>query len=74
MRTLGFAGVGMTNDGFAEMMAVNYFAPWFLTMTLRETLVRFAPARIVTVASEASRQSGVGTRTVPSDTIRSNVA
>ncbi|MGO4612390.1 short-chain dehydrogenase, partial [Variovorax sp. 2RAF20] len=27
-------------------------------MTLRDTLVQSAPARIVTVASEASRQSG----------------
>lgn len=48
----------VTKDGFAEMMAVNYFAPWLLTSVLRETLVRSAPTRIVTVASEASRQSG----------------
>jgi NAD(P)-dependent dehydrogenase (short-subunit alcohol dehydrogenase family) len=48
----------ITKDGFAEMIAVNYFAPWLLTMTLRDTLVQSAPARIVTVASEASRQSG----------------
>ncbi|WP_332302799.1 SDR family NAD(P)-dependent oxidoreductase [Rhizobium sp. GR12] len=48
----------ITKDGFAEMMAVNYFAPWLLTSVLRDTLVRSAPARIVTVASEASRQSG----------------
>ncbi|MBO9111999.1 SDR family NAD(P)-dependent oxidoreductase [Agrobacterium tumefaciens] len=48
----------ITKDGFAEMMAVNYFAPWLLSSVLRDTLVRSAPARIVTVASEASRRSG----------------
>ncbi|WP_368516227.1 SDR family NAD(P)-dependent oxidoreductase [Rhizobium sp.] len=48
----------ITKGGFGEMIAVNYFAPWLLTMTLRETLMRSAPARIITVASEASRQSG----------------
>ncbi|NKJ07144.1 SDR family NAD(P)-dependent oxidoreductase [Rhizobium sp. SG741] len=48
----------VTADGYAEMIAVNYFAPWLLTDTLRETLVHSAPSRIVTVGSEASRQSG----------------
>jgi NAD(P)-dependent dehydrogenase (short-subunit alcohol dehydrogenase family) len=48
----------VTSDGYAEMIAVNYFAPWLLTDTLRETLVRSAPSRIVTTGSEASRQSG----------------
>lgn len=48
----------VTKDGFAEMMAVNYFAPWLLTSVLRDNLLQSAPARIVTVASEASRQSG----------------
>jgi NAD(P)-dependent dehydrogenase (short-subunit alcohol dehydrogenase family) len=48
----------VTRDGYAEMIAVNYFAPWLLTDTLRETLVHSAPSRIVTVGSEASRQSG----------------
>jgi NAD(P)-dependent dehydrogenase (short-subunit alcohol dehydrogenase family) len=47
-----------TKDGYAEMMAVNYFAPWLLTATLRETLIHSAPSRIITVGSEASRQSG----------------
>lgn len=46
----------ITKDGFAEMMAVNYFAPWLLTNALLETLVSSAPARIVTIGSEASRQ------------------
>jgi NAD(P)-dependent dehydrogenase (short-subunit alcohol dehydrogenase family) len=48
----------VTKDGYAEMIAVNYFAPWLLTDTLREALVRSAPSRIVTIVSEASRQSG----------------
>jgi len=48
----------VTADGYAEMIAVNYFAPWLLTDTLLETLVHSAPSRIVTVGSEASRQSG----------------
>ena len=46
----------VTVDGYAEMVAVNYLAPWLLTNILRETLVRSAPSRIVTVASEASRR------------------
>jgi NAD(P)-dependent dehydrogenase (short-subunit alcohol dehydrogenase family) len=49
----------VTADGYSEMVAVNYLAPWLLTNILRDTLVRSAPSRIVTVASEASRQ-GVG--------------
>src|SRR5882757_122014 len=47
----------VTADGYAEMVAVNYFAPWLLTNLLRETLIRSAPSRVVTVASEASRQA-----------------
>ncbi|KAA0070550.1 SDR family NAD(P)-dependent oxidoreductase [Tardiphaga sp. P9-11] len=46
----------ITADGYAEMVAVNYLAPWLFTNILRETMVRSAPSRIVTVASEASRQ------------------
>jgi len=48
----------ITADGFAEMIAVNYLAPWLLTNILREKLVGSAPSRIVTVASEASRRAG----------------
>lgn len=48
----------ITKDGFAEMIAVNYLAPWLLTGILRETLVHSAPSRVVTVGSEASRQYG----------------
>ncbi|RCG33374.1 SDR family NAD(P)-dependent oxidoreductase [Sphaerisporangium album] len=48
----------VTPEGFAEMVAVNYLAPWVLTDTLRDTLVASRPARVVTVASEAARHSG----------------
>ena len=48
----------VTGDGFAEMIAVNYLAPWLFTDILRDTLIRSAPSRVVTVASEASRRSG----------------
>jgi len=46
----------VTDEGLAEMTAVNYLAPWLLTATLRDKLA--ATARIVNVASEASRQAG----------------
>lgn len=48
----------VTPEGFAEMTAVNYLAPWVLTAALRDKLAASAPARIVTVASRASRQAG----------------
>src|SRR5882757_9817207 len=48
----------ITPDGFAEMIAVNYLAPWVLTNTLRGKLVASAPARVVTVASEGARWAG----------------
>src|ERR1700730_1905930 len=48
----------ITADGYPEMVAVNYFAPWLLTRTLLPTLIRSAAARVVNVASEASRQHG----------------
>lgn len=48
----------ITPDGFAEMIAVNYLAPWLLTQALRDKLVASGPARVVTVASEASRRHG----------------
>jgi len=47
----------VTADGYSEMVAVNYLAPWLLTNIMRETVVRSGPSRIVTVASEASRQA-----------------
>jgi NAD(P)-dependent dehydrogenase (short-subunit alcohol dehydrogenase family) len=48
----------VTGDGFAEMVAVNYLAPWLLTDILRSALLRSNPSRIITVASEASRRGG----------------
>jgi NAD(P)-dependent dehydrogenase (short-subunit alcohol dehydrogenase family) len=47
-----------TVDGFPEMMAVNYLAPWLLTQALLPTLLQTPGSRVVTVASEASRQHG----------------
>ncbi|MGV9703876.1 SDR family NAD(P)-dependent oxidoreductase [Streptomyces sp. NPDC003483] len=46
-----------TAEGFAEMTAVNYLAPFALTETLTNTLVASGPARIVNVASEAAKQA-----------------
>jgi NAD(P)-dependent dehydrogenase (short-subunit alcohol dehydrogenase family) len=44
----------ITPEGFSEIIAVNYLAPWLLTDLLRSKLIASAPARIVTVASRAS--------------------
>ncbi|MGO4248014.1 SDR family NAD(P)-dependent oxidoreductase [Paenarthrobacter sp. RAF54_2] len=48
----------ITADGFPEMMAVNYLAPWILTQELLPSLKATPNARIVNVASEASRRHG----------------
>ncbi|MBC2579104.1 SDR family NAD(P)-dependent oxidoreductase [Clostridium sp. DJ247] len=48
----------ITSEGFSEMIAVNYLAPWLLTHTLLQALVKSENARIVNVASEASRNHG----------------
>jgi NAD(P)-dependent dehydrogenase (short-subunit alcohol dehydrogenase family) len=48
----------VTSEGFAEMMAVNYLAPWLLAHTLKQSLMQSGTARIVNVASEASRNHG----------------
>jgi NAD(P)-dependent dehydrogenase (short-subunit alcohol dehydrogenase family) len=47
----------VTADGYSEMVAVNYLAPWLLTNILRKTVINSAPSRIVTIASEASRRA-----------------
>ncbi len=47
-----------TPDGYPEMVAVNYLAPWVLTHALLPALRRAPAARIVNVASEASRRHG----------------
>lgn len=48
----------VTAEGLAEMTAVNYLGPFALTQALTDTLLASAPARIVNVASEASRRAG----------------
>ncbi len=48
----------ISKEGFPEMIAVNYLAPWLLTHTLRSSLMLSENARIVNVASEASRNHG----------------
>jgi NAD(P)-dependent dehydrogenase (short-subunit alcohol dehydrogenase family) len=48
----------ITKEGFPEMIAVNYLAPWLLTHTLLDSLAASKNARIVNVASEASRNHG----------------
>jgi NAD(P)-dependent dehydrogenase (short-subunit alcohol dehydrogenase family) len=48
----------ITEDGFSEMIAVNYLAPWLLTHTLQQTLRNAGTATVVNVASEASRNHG----------------
>lgn len=48
----------ITKEGFPEMIAVNYLAPWLLTRTLLDSLTASQNARIVNVASEASRSHG----------------
>lgn len=47
-----------TVDGYPEMVAVNYLAPWLLTHELMHALQAAPAARVVTVASEASRRHG----------------
>lgn len=48
----------ITSDGLPEMVTVNYLAPWLLTGTVLPALRRADHARVVTVASEASRHHG----------------
>ncbi|MFZ6179033.1 SDR family NAD(P)-dependent oxidoreductase [Nannocystis pusilla] len=55
----------VTPDGLPEMIAVNYLAPWLLTRSLVPALTAAGRARVVTVASEASRRHG--TLSLPED-------
>lgn len=48
-----------TADGFELQFAVNHLAPFLLTHLLRERLEASAPARIVTVSSEAHRRGRI---------------
>ena len=47
-----------TSEGFPEMIAVNYLAPWLLTHILLPSFIESGNARVVNVASEASRNHG----------------
>ncbi|ANS76161.1 short-chain dehydrogenase [Paenibacillus yonginensis] len=48
----------ITAEGYPEMIAVNYFAPWCLTQQLKSSLQASGQARVINVASEASRNYG----------------
>lgn len=48
----------VTDEGYPEMVAVNYLAPWVLTRALLPRLRATPGARIVNVGSEASRRHG----------------
>lgn len=48
----------VTPEGLAEMTAVNHLGPFALTQELTGALLATGSARIVNVASEASRQAG----------------
>jgi NAD(P)-dependent dehydrogenase (short-subunit alcohol dehydrogenase family) len=50
-----FAGRGLTEDGLERSFALNHMGYFRLTALLRERLIASAPARIVSVASEAHR-------------------
>jgi retinol dehydrogenase-12 len=52
----------LTVDGIETTFAVNHLAPFLLTNLLSERLVESAPARVVTVASDAHRLRGVRMR------------
>ncbi len=58
-----------TREGFPEMVAVNYLAPWLLTSLLRDRLEASAPARVVVTASEGHRIGGtIDPQTILTDT------
>ena len=59
----------LSADGFELTFAVNHLAPFLLTNLLLERLRASAPARIVTVASEAHRRNriDIGDLTRPPD-------
>lgn len=48
-----------TLDGFELQFAVNHLAPFLLTHLLRQRLEASAPARVVTVSSEAHRRGRI---------------
>jgi NAD(P)-dependent dehydrogenase (short-subunit alcohol dehydrogenase family) len=44
-----------TRDGFESNFAVNYLAPFLLTLLLEDLIVKSAPARIINTSSEAHK-------------------
>jgi NAD(P)-dependent dehydrogenase (short-subunit alcohol dehydrogenase family) len=48
-----------TVDGLETQFAVNHLAPFLLTHLLRDLLVQSAPARVVTVSSEAHKRGQI---------------
>src|SRR5882757_6093422 len=58
--------LALSQDGIEMMIAVNHLAPFLLTNLLLDRLKASAPARIVTVASQAHR----GARLDPSDLVK----
>ena len=48
-----------TVDGLETQFAVNHLAPFLLTHLLRDVLVKSAPARVVTVSSEAHKRGQI---------------
>jgi Short-chain dehydrogenases of various substrate specificities len=49
----------VTTEGFSEMIAINYLAPWLLSQIVLPSLINANSARIINVASEASRNHGI---------------
>lgn len=49
----------ITPEGLPEMIAVNYLSPWLLSHTMKPSLQNAGKAKVVNVASEASRRHGV---------------
>ncbi|UIO45289.1 SDR family NAD(P)-dependent oxidoreductase [Brevibacillus brevis] len=49
----------ITPEGLPEMIAVNYLSPWLLSHTIKPSLQNAGKAKVVNVASEASRRHGI---------------
>jgi len=52
-------GYEETPDGLETQFAVNHLAPFLLTNLLRERLAESAPARVITVSSEAHKRGRI---------------